>query len=99
MMASALRSYADFLASVRFTSAYCSWQCCYYTWFRHLQGRANIPKHAVITQLNGKATPDVETFARVLRALPHGSRAPMEYYTFSERHRRKNVILHVDRQW
>lgn len=43
--------------------------------------------------------PDLESFARVMRGLAHGARTPLEYYTFSERHRRKNVIMHMDRQW
>ncbi|KAG2499918.1 hypothetical protein HYH03_002205 [Edaphochlamys debaryana] len=65
----------------------------------YMLGRANVPKCAIITALNGKPTPDLITFAAVLRTLPHGARAPLEYLTFSERHRRKNAILHVDRQW
>ncbi|GIL73118.1 hypothetical protein Vretimale_4727 [Volvox reticuliferus] len=65
----------------------------------YMLGRANVPKCAIITALNGKPTPDLRTFATVLRTLPHGARAPLEYLTFSERHRRKNAILHVDRQW
>ncbi|PNW85316.1 hypothetical protein CHLRE_03g180650v5 [Chlamydomonas reinhardtii] len=65
----------------------------------YMLGRANVPKCAIITGLNGKPTPDLITFATVLRTLPHGARAPLEYLTFGERHRRKNAILHVDRQW
>ncbi|GFR40978.1 hypothetical protein Agub_g1643, partial [Astrephomene gubernaculifera] len=65
----------------------------------YMLGRSNVPKCAIITALNGKPTPDLLTFATVLRTLPHGARAPLEYFTFSERHRRKNAILHVDRQW
>ena len=58
-----------------------------------------MPKHAIITSLGGKPTPDLETFASVLRSLPHGARAPLEYFAFSDRHRRKNTLLFVDRQW
>lgn len=65
----------------------------------YMLGRANVPKHAIITALNSVATPDLQSFAAVLRGLAHGARVPLEYYTFSERHRRKNAILHVDRQW
>jgi hypothetical protein len=54
---------------------------------------------AIITSLAGIATPDLQAFARVLSTLPHGTRVPLEYYTFSERHRRKSSILQVDRQW
>lgn len=65
----------------------------------YMLSRAAVPKHAIITQLSGKPTPNLEAFAAVLRALPHGARVPLEYFTFAERHRRKNVILHIDRQW
>jgi hypothetical protein len=54
---------------------------------------------AIITSLAGIATADLQTFAKVLSSLPHGTRVPLEYYTFSERHRRKSSILQVDRQW
>ena len=63
------------------------------------QGRAGLPKYAIITALDGKPTPDLATFAALLRLQPQGARTPLEYFTFSERHRRKNAILHVDRQW
>lgn len=46
------------------------------------QGRSAIPKHAIITALNNVPTPNLEAFARVLRALPHGARVPLEYFTF-----------------
>lgn len=65
----------------------------------YMFSRAGIPKHAIITSLQGKPTPDLCTFASVLRGLSHGARVPLEYFTFGERHRRKSVLLHVDRQW
>ncbi len=58
-----------------------------------------MPKAAIITALDSSPTPDLDAFAAVLRRLPHGARTPLEYFTFSERHRRKNAILHVNRQW
>ena len=65
----------------------------------YMLGRAAVPKQAIITALDGKPTPDLQSFAAVLRGLLHRARVPLEYYTFSERHRRKNAILQVDRQW
>eukprot|EP00200_Dunaliella_tertiolecta_P008556 CAMPEP_0202391600 /NCGR_PEP_ID=MMETSP1127-20130417/91921_1 /ASSEMBLY_ACC=CAM_ASM_000462 /TAXON_ID=3047 /ORGANISM="Dunaliella tertiolecta, Strain CCMP1320" /LENGTH=1117 /DNA_ID=CAMNT_0048994043 /DNA_START=31 /DNA_END=3384 /DNA_ORIENTATION=+ len=65
----------------------------------YMLGRAGLPKCAIITALDGKPTPDLATFAALLRLQPHGARTPLEYYTFGERHRRKNAILHIDRQW
>lgn len=61
----------------------------------YVLGRAAVPKFAIITSLAGVATPDLMTFASVLCGLPHGARTPLEYYTFSERHRRKSSILQV----
>ncbi|KAF6255925.1 DegP-type protease [Scenedesmus sp. NREL 46B-D3] len=65
----------------------------------YMLGRAAIPKYALITSLDGTPTPDLHSFALVLRSLPHGARVPLEYITFGERHRRKSAILQVDRQW
>lgn len=62
-------------------------------------GRANVPKHAIITALSGQPTPDLESLARVLGTLPHGARAPVEFFVFTNRHRRKNTLMFVDRQW
>ncbi|KXZ56802.1 hypothetical protein GPECTOR_1g722 [Gonium pectorale] len=39
----------------------------------YMLGRANVPKCAIITALNGRPTPDLATFATVLRTLPHGN--------------------------
>lgn len=64
-----------------------------------LQGRPNIPKFAIITSLAGQPTPDLESFARVLAALAHGQRVPLEWFSFSDRHRRRHCLLHIDRQW
>jgi hypothetical protein len=61
--------------------------------------RASVPKQAIITQLAGVPTPDLASFARQLRDLPHGSHVPLQYYVFGERHRRKTAIMHIDRNW
>eukprot|EP00775_Hariotina_reticulata_P006275 gene6275-6514_t len=65
----------------------------------YMLGRALVPKFAIITSLDGVPTPDLNAFALVLRSLQHGARVPLEYLTFSERHRKKSAILQVDRQW
>ncbi len=61
--------------------------------------RAAVPKQAIITQLAGVPTPDLASFARQLRDLPHGAHVPLQYYVFGERHRRKTAIMHIDRNW
>ena len=65
----------------------------------YILNRAGIPKGAIITALDGAPTPDLESFAAALRRLPHGARAPLEFFTFGERHRKRSAILQVDRQW
>ena len=66
---------------------------------RYLLGKAGVPKHAIITSLNGTPTPALGEFTAALRALAHGQRAPLEYFTFDERFRTRAVILHVDWGW
>ncbi len=61
----------------------------------YMLGKAGVPKYAIITALNGTPVPDTAAFAGILRKLAHGARVPLEYYTFHERNRRKNVILQV----
>ncbi len=64
------------------------------------QSRAQVPKHAVITALGGKPTPDLPAFAAALRSLAPGARAPLEYFTFGDRNRRKHTLLFRDSlQW
>ncbi|KAK9843749.1 hypothetical protein WJX81_004878 [Elliptochloris bilobata] len=65
----------------------------------YMLSRAGVPKHAIITQLAGTKTPDLATFAAVLRGLAHGMRVPLRYFVFSERHRSRSALLHVDRAW
>jgi hypothetical protein len=65
----------------------------------YMLSRAGVPEHAIITSLANSPTPDLETFARVLQQQPQGAQVPVQYYTFSDRHRRRNGILHVDKTW
>ena len=65
----------------------------------YMLSRGSVPKGAIITQLAGNATPDMAAFAAALGALRHGQRVPLQYYLFSERHRQKTAILHVDHRW
>jgi hypothetical protein len=65
----------------------------------YMLSRGSVPKGAIITQLAGKAIPDMGAFAAVLGTLHHGQRVPLQYYLFSERHRQKTAILHIDHRW
>lgn len=63
----------------------------------YVLGKANIPKHAIVTSLAGNPTPDLDAFRAAMRRLAHGVRVPIEYLTFSERHRTKTSLLQVRR--
>lgn len=60
---------------------------------------AGVPKHSVLTSLAGVPTPDVATFARVLARLPSGARPVLQYFTVTDRHRKKDAVLHLDHSW
>ena len=65
----------------------------------YLLHRAGVPKHAIITALANTPTPTIKAFTEVLLGLQQGMQAPVEYYVFTERTRRKQGILHVDWKW
>ena len=65
----------------------------------YLLGKAGCPKHAVITAVRGILTPTLDAFIAVLLTLHHGERVPMEFFTFDDRHRRKQAILMMDFNW
>ena len=62
-------------------------------------GRACVPRHAIITSLNGVATPSIREFCVVLESLKHGQRVPLEYFIFQERHRSETVVMQHDTKW
>lgn len=65
----------------------------------YLLGKAGVPRHAVITSLAGRPTLDLPAFTQALSGLAHGARAPLEFFTFDDRFRRRAVILDVDWNW
>lgn len=65
----------------------------------YLVGQAGVPKHAVLTSLAGIPTPDLAAFARVLGGLASGSRPTLQYFSVTDRHRKKSAVLHLDHTW
>lgn len=53
----------------------------------------------MLTSLATIPTPDVATFARVLVSLPSGARPVLQYFTLTDRHRKKNAVLRLDHSW
>ena len=64
-----------------------------------LMGQAEVPKHSILTSLNGVQTPDMASFTSVLSSLAQGTTCTLQYFTMAERHRKKSAVLHVDYTW
>lgn len=55
--------------------------------------RAGIPRHAIIKKLAGEDISKLEDFISVLSKLSRGARVPLEYISYTDRHRRKVLVL------
>ena len=65
----------------------------------YMLSRAGIPKHSVILGVKGQATPDLDTLARVISTIPTGAQVPVQYRVFSDRFRKRQTLIYVDRKW
>ncbi|QDZ21719.1 serine protease [Chloropicon primus] len=65
----------------------------------YMLSRAGISKHSVILSVKGRPTPDVETLATVLATIPKGEQVPVQYRVFSDRFRKRQSLIYVDRKW
>ena len=62
--------------------------------------RAGVPRHAIIKKLAGEDITKLQDFINVLSSLSKGARVPLEYISYTDRHRRKSVLVTVDRhEW
>ncbi|KAH9608555.1 hypothetical protein KSS87_019509 [Heliosperma pusillum] len=62
--------------------------------------RAGVPRHAIIKKFAGQEISCLEELISVLSKLSRGIRVPLEYITYVDRHRRKSVLVTVDRhEW
>jgi len=65
----------------------------------YLLSRAGIPKHSVILSVQGKPTPNLEALAKVMSHIPGGTQVPVQYRVFSDRFRKRQTLVYVDRRW
>ncbi|KAK7321506.1 hypothetical protein VNO77_32228 [Canavalia gladiata] len=62
--------------------------------------RAGVPRHAIIKKMGGEEVSCIEELISVLAKLSRGARVPLEYVSYTDRHRRKSVLVTVDRhEW
>ncbi|KAM7267633.1 hypothetical protein ACFE04_009799 [Oxalis oulophora] len=62
--------------------------------------RAGVPRHAIIKKFAGEEITKVEEFISVISKLSRGARIPLEYVSYTDRYRRKSVLVTIDRhEW
>ncbi|KAA8530643.1 hypothetical protein F0562_005423 [Nyssa sinensis] len=62
--------------------------------------RAGVPRHAIIKKFAGEEISRLEDLISVLSKLSRGARVPLEYISYMDRHRRKSVLVTIDRhEW
>lgn len=62
--------------------------------------RAGVQRHAIIKKFAGEEVSCLKDLISVLSKLSRGARVPLEYVTNVDRHRRKSVLVTVDRhEW
>ncbi|VFQ70276.1 unnamed protein product [Cuscuta campestris] len=62
--------------------------------------RAGVPRHSIIKKFAGEDILKLDDLISVLSKLSRGSRIPLEYISHTDRHRRKSVLVTVDRhEW
>ncbi|CAK9182064.1 unnamed protein product, partial [Ilex paraguariensis] len=58
--------------------------------------RAGVPRHAIIKKFAGEEICRLEDLILVLSKLSRGARIPLEFVRYTDRHRRKSVLVTVD---
>ncbi|KAL4577571.1 hypothetical protein LXL04_013680 [Taraxacum kok-saghyz] len=62
--------------------------------------RAGVPRHAIIKKFAGEEISNLQDFINVVCKISKGARVPLEYISYTDRHRRKSVLVTVDRhEW
>ncbi|KAK4772827.1 hypothetical protein SAY87_027846 [Trapa incisa] len=62
--------------------------------------RAGVPRHAIIKKFAGEEITTLGNLISALSKLHRGARVPLEYVSYTDRHRRKSVLVTMDRhEW
>lgn len=60
---------------------------------RYMLFRAGVPRHAIIKKFAGEDITKLDDFISVLSKLSRGARVPLEYISYTDRHRRKVLLV------
>jgi pro-apoptotic serine protease NMA111 len=58
-----------------------------------------VPRGAVIVEVDGTPTPDLEAFRAAVAALPDGARAALRYFEFEDPRNTRLRSVRIDRRW
>lgn len=58
--------------------------------------RAGVPRHAIIKKFAGEDITKLDDFISVLSKLSRGARVPLEYISYTDRHRRKVLLVFLN---
>ncbi|KFK37775.1 hypothetical protein AALP_AA3G027900 [Arabis alpina] len=62
--------------------------------------RAGVPRHAIIQKVANEEISSLGDLVSVLSKLSRGARVPLEYMSHTDRHRKKSVLVTIDRhEW
>lgn len=62
---------------------------------RYMLFRAGVPRHAIIKKFGGESISGLEDLISVLSKLARGSRVPLEYISYMDRHRKKVLFFPI----
>ncbi len=65
----------------------------------YLFSRADVPRGAVITAVDGQPVDTLESFEQALAAVPEGGRATIRYFILGNRRTDNVAVLQVSRRW
>ncbi|XP_020088090.1 protease Do-like 7 isoform X2 [Ananas comosus] len=66
----------------------------------YMLSRASVPRHAIIKKFAGEEISKLDDLISVLAKLSKGARVPLEYVSYTDRHRNKSVLVTIDRhEW
>ncbi|KAG0503374.1 hypothetical protein HPP92_003446 [Vanilla planifolia] len=66
----------------------------------YMLSRAGVPRHSLIKKFAGEVISKLEDLITILVKLSRGARVPLEYVSYTDRHRHKSVLVTVDRhEW
>ncbi|KAH9142586.1 hypothetical protein AeRB84_013356 [Aphanomyces euteiches] len=65
----------------------------------HMLYKADIYDSCVIVSLNDTETPTLDAFIEMVKGLPHGTKASIQYFNPNNRHVVETAVITVDRQW